>query len=79
MDHVIGLAGNSRLADRIRWHLDDAGAEAERKGRAARRYTGVSLRHPEELVMRAPRHRECRASGRQGEPPLRVAGVRNAG
>lgn len=36
---VIGLGRNSRLADRIQWHLDDVGAEAERKGRAARRYT----------------------------------------
>jgi len=27
--------------------------------------------NPEELVVRAPRHREGRASGRQGEPPLR--------
>jgi len=39
VDYVIGLARNSRLAERIQWQLDDAAAEAERKGRAARRYT----------------------------------------
>ena len=31
-------ARNSRLVERIRWILDDAAAEAERRGRAARRY-----------------------------------------
>ena len=36
--YCIGLARNSRLVERIRWILDDAGAEAERRGRAARRY-----------------------------------------
>ena len=42
MDYVIGLAGNSRLAERIQWQLDDAAAEAERKGRPARRYMEFS-------------------------------------
>ena len=36
VDYVIGLARNSRLAERIEWVLDDAAAEAERKGRPAR-------------------------------------------
>ena len=39
VDFVIGLARNSRLVERIRWLLDDAAAEAERKGRPARRFT----------------------------------------
>ena len=38
MDYVVGPAENSRLVGRIEWVLDDAGAEAKRKGRAARRY-----------------------------------------
>ena len=36
VDYVIGLARNSRLAERVEWLLDDAAAEAERKGRPAR-------------------------------------------
>ena len=39
VDYVIGLARNSRLVERIGWLLDDAAAEAERKGRPARRFT----------------------------------------
>ena len=42
LDYVIGLARNSRLAERVQWLLDDAAAEAERKGRPARRYTEFS-------------------------------------
>ena len=42
VDYVIGLARNSRLAERVQWLLDDAAAEAERKGRPARRYTEFS-------------------------------------
>ena len=39
VDYVIGLARNARLVERVEWLLDDAAAEAERKGRPARRYT----------------------------------------
>ena len=39
MDHVIGLARNSRLVERIGWELADARAKAERNGRRARRFT----------------------------------------
>ena len=42
VDYVIGLARNSRLVERIQWQLDDAAAEAERKGRPARRYMEFS-------------------------------------
>ena len=38
VDYVIGLAKNSRLVERIGWELADAAAEAERKGRPARRF-----------------------------------------
>ena len=38
VDYVIGLARNSRLVERIGWELADAAAEAERKGRPARRF-----------------------------------------
>ena len=38
VDYVIGLARNSRLVERIGWLLDDAAAEAEKKGRPARRF-----------------------------------------
>ena len=38
VDYVIGLAKNSRLVERIGWELADAQAEAERKGRPARRF-----------------------------------------
>ena len=39
VDYVIGLARNSRLVERIGWELADAQAEAEKKGRPARRFT----------------------------------------
>ena len=42
VDYVIGLARNSRLVERIGWELADAEAEAERKGRPARRYVEFS-------------------------------------
>ena len=42
VDHVIGLARNSRLVERIGWELADAQAEADRRGRAARRFTEFS-------------------------------------
>ena len=38
VDYVIGLAKNSRLVERIGWELAAAAAEAERKGRPARRF-----------------------------------------
>ena len=38
VDHVIGLARHSRLVEKIGWELADAAAEAERRGRAARRF-----------------------------------------
>ena len=39
MDYVIGLARNSRLVEKIGWELADAQAEAERRGRPARRFS----------------------------------------
>ena len=36
--HVIGLARNSRLVEKIGWELADAQAEAKRRGRPARRF-----------------------------------------
>jgi len=42
VDYVFGLAQNVRLVDRIGWPLSDAEAEAERRGRAARRYVEFS-------------------------------------
>ena len=39
VDYVIGLARNPRLVERVEWLLADAAAEAERKGRPARRCT----------------------------------------
>ena len=71
VDYVIGLAKNSRLVERIGWELADAAAEAERKGPPGPPVRGVPLRHPDELVVPAPRHREGRASDGQVEPPLR--------
>ena len=38
VDYVIGLAKNSRLVERIGWNLADAQAEAQRRGRPARRF-----------------------------------------
>ncbi len=38
VDYVIGLARNSRLVEKIGWELADAQAEAERRGRPARRF-----------------------------------------
>ena len=38
VDYVIGLTLNSRLVETIGWELADAQAEAERRGRAARRF-----------------------------------------
>ena len=39
VDYVIGLARNSRLVEKIGWELADAQAEAERRGRPARRFS----------------------------------------
>ena len=58
--------GTRVLAERVEWLLDDAAAEAERKGPACPPVPGVLLRHPDELVLRAPRRREGRALGDDG-------------
>ena len=42
VDYVTGLARNSRLVERIGWELADAQAEADRRGRATRRFTEFS-------------------------------------
>ena len=75
VDYVIGLAKNSRLVERIGWELADAAAEAEREGPASPPVRGLPLRHPDELVVPAPRHREGRASDGQVEPRFVVTSL----
>ena len=71
VDYVIGLAKNSRLVERIGWELADAAGGSGEEGPASPPVRGLPLRHPDELVVPAPRHREGRASDGQVEPPLR--------
>ena len=56
-------------ADRLGTRRRRGGSGEE--GPASPPVRGLPLRHPDELVVPAPRHREGRASGGQVEPPLR--------
>ena len=69
VDHVIGLARNSRREDRL--------GAGRRAGRSRQTGTGrppvhrVLLCHPDKLVAEAPGDREGRTPARQSQPPLR--------
>ena len=71
VDHVIGLARNSRLIERIGWELADADTEVERKGRPARRFTEFPYATRTSWSCRRRVVAKGRASGGQGQPALR--------